>query len=562
MDVPGRPVQAYQTDEELEEFERQQPDQSVRKAVGAIRTVKNALKDIMPDMKVVFYATDEEGAEIQKGLGDATVVHSHGFWDRNTKTAYFNASDLRKDTPFHEPIHGLIEIVKECHSLILLSDKKRHPSPVPMQYQSTKKLLAMENTLKITCPHCGNQFSPNAAIEGHLRAHMEKEYEGKLANSRKAIERQVQTTIQAEYQERIDLLQQDVETKAQRLKELTKREESLNVKEKELDNMKENIELEFRKQFLQKEKELRAELESTAAERARLENQEEISGLKRTIEAMELSFKKATQTEIDKVRSEEQLKIAELEGKLEEQTRLASEMKRKIEQGSMQTQGEVLELELESLLRATFPFDTIREVPKGVSGCDTLQEVRNAFQQSCGVIAYETKRTKSFSMTWIAKFKEDMRLAKAEIGILVTEAMPKDMTHFGLVDGVWVCSFAEVGALAFVLRESLLKLSLVRSQQENRADKMCHLYEYLTSNEFAQSISSIITGFGQLKAGLDKEKRVMQKVWKEREKQIELILNNTITMHGTIRGIGGSSVKEIDDLSLDGLLLAEKLLEE
>lgn len=416
----------------------------------------------------------------------------------------------------------------------------------------------MENNLKITCPECSHQFSPEAAIEGHLRSHFEKEYTEKLVVTTKSIEEKAKASAKSEYQAKLDTLEKESQLKSKKLQELEKKELQISLREKELSDLQENMEIAMRKEFLKKEKEIKAAAETRALEKAKLDSQDEIAKIKRQMESMELTYKKAAQTEVDKVRTEEQLRIADLQAKLEDQTRMANEMKRKIEQGSMQAQGEVLELELESLLKSSFPFDSIVEVPKGINGCDTLHEVRNSFQQPCGVIAYETKRTKSFSAAWISKFKEDMLNAKADIGVLVTEVMPKDMSHFGLRNGVWICSFSEVGALAFILRDSLIKLSVVKNQQEKRSDKMSLLYEYLTSNEFAQKISSIITGFGALKSALEKEKRVMKRVWKERDQQIDLILNSTIDMHGTLKGIGGNSVKEIEDLNLDSLLLEKE----
>lgn len=415
----------------------------------------------------------------------------------------------------------------------------------------------MENALKITCPECGHQFSPEAVVEGHIRIQLEKEYAAKLANTSKSIEEKAMASAKAELQQKIDSLELEAQQKGKKFQELEKREVALTLKEKELNDSRENIELTVRKEFLKKEETIKVEAEKRANEKVKLESLEEISALKRQLETTEVTFKKIAHTQVEKARSEEHLKLAELQKKLEDQTRLAEEMKRKMEQGSMQTQGEVLELALEDLLASRFPFDVIEEVPKGINGCDALQHVRNSVQQHCGTIAYETKRTKSFSATWISKLKEDMLTAKADVGVIVTEVMPKDMPHFGLREGIWICSFNEVSALAFVLRDSLIKIGTVKNQQENRADKMSLLYGYLTSNEFAQKISSIITGFGELKSALEKEKRVMKSVWKNREKQIDLILNNTIEMHGTIKGIGGSSVKEIEELSLDTLLLEE-----
>jgi hypothetical protein len=227
-----------------------------------------------------------------------------------------------------------------------------------------------------------------------------------------------------------------------------------------------------------------------------------------------------------------------------------TEMKRKMEQGSMQSQGEILELEIERLLAGQFPFDIISEVPKGVAGADIIQEVKNPFQQSCGKIVYETKRTKSFSPSWIDKLKSDQRALNAEVSVLVTEVLPKGMDKFGLLNGVWVCKFEEVAALSLVLREGLLQIYDVKLSGENRSDKMAMLYDYLTSKEFGNQFQAVVDGFVGQKALLEREKRSLQSIWKEREKQIELSAQAAISMYGNIKAIAGSAIQTINELEL------------
>lgn len=234
-------------------------------------------------------------------------------------------------------------------------------------------------------------------------------------------------------------------------------------------------------------------------------------------------------------------------------------MQRKADQGSMQMQGEVMELALEDLLREAFPFDLIAEVGKGIRGADVIQTVRNKYSHECGKIIYETKRTKNFEYGWIEKLKHDMVAQRADIAILVTEAYPKELDRFGIIEGVWVCKFADIKPLVMLVRDSIEKIYAANAAQENKGDKMVVLYNYLTGNEFKHQLEAIVEGFKALEDGLNSEKKAMQRIWKEREKQLEKVLNNTIDFYGSVRGIAGSSVPEIKMLELGN---DDKLLDE
>jgi hypothetical protein len=255
---------------------------------------------------------------------------------------------------------------------------------------------------------------------------------------------------------------------------------------------------------------------------------------------------KIRKTEEDK----NELRFKELVKQLEDQKKLTEEMKRKQEQGSMQLQGEVQELAIEEWLAAQFPLDTIEEIKKGARGGDCIQIVHTREQQNCGSIYYESKRTKDFQANWIEKFKADIRTRGANIGVLVTDAMPADMDRMGLKDGIWICNFDEFKGLCAVLRQSIIELSSAISSQENKGDKMHMLYDYLTGNTFRLQVEAIVEGFSQMKADLESEKRAMQRIWKQREKQIEKVTINTIDMHGSIKGIAGNAIQSVKALEL------------
>ena len=216
----------------------------------------------------------------------------------------------------------------------------------------------------------------------------------------------------------------------------------------------------------------------------------------------------------------------------------------------MQLQGEVQELAIEEWLKEKYPFDTIDEVKKGARGADCMQIVHTRESQNCGKIYYESKRTKDFQKSWIEKFKADMREKGADIGVLVTDVMPSDMQRMGLYEGIWICSFEEFKGLSAVLREQIIKIHHALISQENKTDKMSLLYSFLTSNEFKMQIEAIVEAFTTMQSDLDSEKRSMQRIWKQREKQIEKVLDNTINMYGSIRGIAGNAIGNIKALEL------------
>jgi hypothetical protein len=216
----------------------------------------------------------------------------------------------------------------------------------------------------------------------------------------------------------------------------------------------------------------------------------------------------------------------------------------------MQLQGEVMELAIEELLSRSFPHDIVEEVPKGIKGADSILTVRNERMKKCGIIIFESKRTKNFSNDWITKLKQDQRNIGAHLAVLVSEVMPKEMDSFGEYEGVWICSFSELTNVVYVLRQILIRSHAERAAETNKEEKIEVLYRYLTSLEFKNHITAIVDGFSQMRSDLDKEKRAMASIWKKREKQIELITDNTVNMYGSIRGIAGSAIPTVEQLEL------------
>ena len=336
------------------------------------------------------------------------------------------------------------------------------------------------------------------------------------------IKLQLRKSISGDYENQLRLLQQNADENEEKLKSARTKELEFLKKEQELKNREQELEIELQKKLLEERNLLSLQIRKEESER--------------------ISVKE----------TEYQLKLKELEKKLEDQQRLAEEMKRRYDQGSMQLQGEAQELLLEELLHEHFPFDSVTEVGKGVEGADCIQTVRNHTGQDCGKIIFESKRTKAFNNAWVTKLKTDMRNKQADVAILVTQSYPKEMTCFGERDGVWICSFSEVAALTTALRHTILRIAETKKSEENKGEKMQMLYSYLTGIEFRQKMETIAEGFLSLRNSIDKEKMQMEKIWREREKQLEKVLLSTAGMYGSIKGIAGASIGNIPLLD-DGL---------
>lgn len=229
------------------------------------------------------------------------------------------------------------------------------------------------------------------------------------------------------------------------------------------------------------------------------------------------------------------------------------ELKRKAEQGSQQLQGEVQELELEALLRAKFPRDTIEPVPKGEHGGDALQHVVGSSGQVCGTIIWESKRTKNWSDGWLTKLREDQRAAKAEIAVIVSQSLPKEIETFGVMENVWVTHPKTVLPLAVTLRHTLIEVASARQASEGQQTKTEMVYQYLTGPRFRHRVEAIVEAFSSMQEDLDKEKKAIVKQWAKREEQIDRVMQATAGMYGDLQGIAGKTIQKIEGLELRSL---------
>jgi hypothetical protein len=244
------------------------------------------------------------------------------------------------------------------------------------------------------------------------------------------------------------------------------------------------------------------------------------------------------------------LRVAEKDQTIESMTRTIEELKRKAEQGSQQSQGEVLELELEELLRGRFPTDLIEPVAKGELGADVIQQVNGAVGQPAGIVLWETKRTKAWSDGWLAKLREDQRRCGADIALIISHALPKHIEHFDLMDGVWVAHPRCALPVAVALRQSLIELSSSRLVQQGQQTKMEQVYQYLTGNKFRQRIEAVVEKFNDMREDLDKERKFIGRQWAKRETQIVAVIESTVGMVGDLQAIAGKAMPEIASLEM------------
>ncbi len=394
----------------------------------------------------------------------------------------------------------------------------------------------------VSCPKCQHSFEPTDAI----RDEIEKELRGKMTDWQKKKEDETNQLL-ADQKNKIE-----TELAAQLKKNFSEEfDHKLKMAQEGQENMSKQV-----KEFQIKELEFLKQVQAIQTKEAELELelQRKLNAERETLKAQ---IQKEEATRISIKDQEHTLKVKELEKQLEDQRKLAEEMKRKAEQGSMQMQGEVQELLLEELLKTTFPFDQILEVGKGVRGADCVQLVRTNLGQEAGKIIYESKRTTAFAQDWIEKLKADMRSQGADIAVIVTQTFPKDMDRFGEKDGVYICSFQEVKSVALLLRNAILKIHDTKKSQVNKGDKMSLLYDYLTGNEFGEQWKAVGEGFRQMRSSIQRERDAMEKLWKSREKQLEKVLLNAMHIKGSIEGIAGADVINLDLLGDDDTLQLE-----
>jgi hypothetical protein len=428
----------------------------------------------------------------------------------------------------------------------------------------------------IVCPKCGAEIKLTESLAAPAVAALEEEYTRKLEEK------------EQEAAEQKRQLEEKLEVK---VREMTEREKKILEKSQELDIQKKAMEadialqvakgLDAERKLLIKAEAERAKLaaardmeekdraiqemtdrmksqeaklaEAQKAQAEVLKKQRELEDAKRE---MELTIQKKLLEEAGKIQikvkqeSDEsyKLKISEKDKQIQDMQKMIEELKQKAEVGSQQLQGEVQELDLENALRELFGDDKIDPVAKGMRGGDVLQRVFHGGQE-CGLILWESKRTKSWSDSWLPKLRGDQRAANADIAVLETQALPKEIEKFGLYEGVWITPPATLGPVAFMLRHVLIEVHSAKKTSEGLKTKTELLYQYLTGSRFKQRVEAIIEAFSTMKEDLDKERRAILKQWAKREGQINNVIHATAGMYGDLHGIAGQSMQEIEGMS-------------
>ena len=405
----------------------------------------------------------------------------------------------------------------------------------------------------IKCPKCGNEIPLTEALTGQiedaLRAKLEveankkaqelekekqalkqqaKELEAKqqtfdeqiakqLKAERKKIVEQEKTKILAEHFEKTKVLEEELEEKRKQLSEANKKELELRKQREKLEEEQDAFELTVQRKMDEERKNIAEHASKKAAE-------------------------------------EQQLKMREKDDQLAAMKKQIDELKRKSEVGSQEAQGEALEGALQDVLQQTFPNDQIEEIKKGARGADVLQKVFSNGKE-CGMILWESKNTKDFQKGWIEKLKKDQQDKKADIAVIMTVTLPKEIDNFGRFEDIWITDYNSAIGLATALRQTLVSVTRERGRIKYQEGMKDIIYDYVTGKEFSMRVRQIAAAYIEMQKDLETEKRSMTRIWSKREKQITLVLENLSGMRGEIEGIVGGQklLPEVDNLSLEAI---------
>jgi hypothetical protein len=412
----------------------------------------------------------------------------------------------------------------------------------------------------VVCPQCKTEIKLTESLAAPLLESIRRDYEQRLTQKDVDIAKREKTVHEHEavLKKQKESMDEQVAQKMQHEQARIAAEEAkkaklavgneLNQKAKEITDL----------QDILKQRDIKL-ADAQKAQADLIRKQRELDDAKRELE---LTVEKRVQTDLGAAREkakkeaedEMNLKVMEAEQTIASMQRQIEDLKRRAEQGSQQLQGEVQELEIESLLGARFPRDTIQPVPKGEFGGDILHRVIGPLGQQCGTILWESKRTKNWSDGWLPKLREDQRAAKAEIAVILSQVLPKDVETFGLVDQVWVAHPKVALPVAIALRQTLIEIAGARQASEGQQTKMEMVYQYLTGPRFRHRIQAIVEAFSSMREDLDRERKAITKQWSKREEQIDRVMQATVGMYGDLQGIAGKTLQEIEGLEFQGLL--------
>ncbi len=370
---------------------------------------------------------------------------------------------------------------------------------------------------QIICPNCKKPIPLTQALSAKIQERYQIFYRKRLFEEKAKLEQTLREQLAKQLKTEVDF---QLKNKTNEVEELQKQNRSLQEQLLELNKLIRQLKVENDQKRLELEKRLIREQE------------------------------KIREEEKKRFEDEYKLKLLEKDKKLEDALKLVSDYKRKLEQGSEQLQGEILELELESLLKKEFPLDEIKPVPKGVRGADVLQVVKNNFGRVCGTIIWESKRTKAWNNEWITKLKEDQRQVKAEIGVIISQVLPNGIKRIGLENDIWIGDFDSIIILSLMLRETLQEISKIKLANTNRQSKMEILYNYFSGVEFKQRIEAIVESFTSAQEDLEKEKRYFLAKWSKQEKNIRKVFDNLAGMYGDLQSMMGRALPEVEGFEM------------
>ncbi len=412
----------------------------------------------------------------------------------------------------------------------------------------------------VVCPQCKTEIKLTESLAAPLLESIRRDYEQRLTQKDTEVARREKLLHEREagLERAKETFDEQVNQKLQQERARIAAEEQKKAKLTLGNDLEQRVKevTELQEVLRQRDAKL-AEAQKAQVEILRRERE-----LKDAQREIELTIEKRVQDNLaaarDKARKEAEeelkLKVMEKEQTISSMQRQIEELKRKAEQGSQQLQGEVQELELEEMLSSKFPRDTILPVPKGEFGGDVLHRIVGPLGQICGTILWESKRTKNWSDTWLPKLREDQRTAKAEIAVIVSQVLPKDIESFGMVDQVWVAHPKVALPVAIALRQTLVEIAGARKASEGQQTKMEMVYQYLTGPRFRQRIQAIVEAFSSMREDLDRERKAITKQWSKREEQIDRVMQATVGMYGDLQGIAGKTLQEIEGLEFQGLL--------
>jgi hypothetical protein len=401
----------------------------------------------------------------------------------------------------------------------------------------------------ITCPSCGNEFAVSETLTTQIRRQLRQEFDNEARRKDAELARQLEDLGRRERE--LEASRRSIEQEVSSRLDVERDRLLVEAKNQAKDAVALEI-VDLEGQLTEAKSKVaeaqRAELQLRQERRQLEEQKEELQLLvARTLDQERAAIREEAKRQADE---EHRLHEADKDKLVSDLRQQIDELKRKSEQGVPQAQGEIMELELEYLLRRCFPMDTIEPVPNGTHGGDVLHHVHDSAGEACGTILWESKRTKTWNDTWLPKLRDDQRQARAHLAVLTSVEMPKGLSTFGSIDGVWITNRGCIVGLAAALRAGLVEVARTRRSLEGKHTKIEILYNYFSSTEFRQRIEGIVEAFVTMREDLDSERRSMQRIWAKREKQLDRAVASTAGLYGDLGGILGNNLPQIANLEL------------